>query len=281
MRSRRHDPEDAPVSLHLSDTARRIGAMVLRHTYLMRKSWIRVIETAYWPTMNMILWGFVAQFLATQSTLVAQVPAMLISAVLLWEVLFRGQLGLALAFLEELYARNLGHLFVSPLRPYELALSMIVVSFIRTSIGIGLATLLAWWLHAFSIFDLGLPLVAFFTNLLITGWAIGLMVAALIMRYGLAAENLAWGLIFVLAPVSGVYYPVETLPAWLQKVAWTLPTSHVFEGMRAVLRERAFMWDSLAHAVWLNAMYLAVGVAVFLYAFRSSRERGTLLQVGE
>lgn len=267
--------------LHLAATARRVAAMVLRHTYLMRKSWIRIVETAYWPTMNMILWGFIAQFLATNSSWVAQVPGVLVTALLLWEILFRGQLGLALAFLEELYSRNLGHLFVSPLRPYELIISMIVVSFIRTLIGVGAAAILALILYHYSIFDLGLPLVAFMANLFVTGWAVGLMVAALIMRYGLAAENFAWGLIFVAAPISGVYYPIDTLPGWLQKVAWALPTSHVFEGMRAVLRERVFWWDALAHAVWLNAIYLAIGIAVFLIAFRASRVRGTLLQIGE
>ncbi len=269
------------MNLHVAATMRRVAAMVLRHTYLMRKSWIRILETAYWPTMNMVMWGFIAQYLATTSSVIAQVPGMLVTALLLWEVLFRGQLGFALAFLEELYSRNLGHLFVSPLRPYELVISMIVVSFIRTAIGVGAAVVLAYVLYATSIFDLGFSLLAFFVNLLITGWAVGLMVAALIMRYGLAAENLAWGLVFVAAPVSGVYYPIDTLPNWLQHVAWALPTSHVFEGMRAVLRDGVFWWDSLAHAIWLNVLYLVAGIALFLFAFRASRIRGTLLQVGE
>jgi ABC-2 type transport system permease protein len=267
--------------MHLAATMRRVAAMVLRHTYLMRKSWIRIVEMAYWPTMNMIMWGFIAQYLATTSSAIAQIPGMFVTALLLWEVLFRGQLGFALAFLEELYARNLGHLFVSPLRPYELVISMIVVSFIRTAIGVGTAAILAYVLYATSIFDLGFSLLAFFVNLLVTGWAVGLMVAALILRYGLAAENLAWGLIFVAAPISGVYYPIDTLPEWLQQVAWVLPTSHVFEGMRAVLREGVFWWDALFHAIWLNILYMVLGIALFLIAFRDSRTRGTLLQMGE
>ena len=88
------------MSTTVQASSRRIYAMVLRHTYLLRKSWIRVVETAYWPTMNMILWGFIAKYLATQSTQggwMSQVPGLLISALLLWELLFRGQLNLALA----------------------------------------------------------------------------------------------------------------------------------------------------------------------------------------
>ncbi len=259
----------------------RMAAMVLRHTYLLRKSWVRAIEMAYWPTMNMVLWGFIAKFLATNSSWVAQVPGVLVTALLLWEVLFRGQLGFALAFFEELYSRSLGHLFVSPLRPMELVGSMIVVSLIRTLIGVGFATALAILLYATSIFELGLPLIAFFANLLIMGWSVGLMVAALVMRYGLAAENFGWGAIFIAAPLSGVYYPVEVLPQWLQPVSWMLPTSHVFEGMRAVLARHAFLWIEFWTALGLNLVFLAAGVIVFLAAFQAARRRGMILQQGE
>jgi len=265
----------------MSGSLQRIYGMVLRHVYLWRRSWVRVLETAYWPTMNMVLWGFIAKFFAANSPLVAQVPALLISGLLLWEVLFRGQLAFALAFLEELYSRNLGHLFVSPLRPMELIASMVTVSFLRTCVGVGVAVGLAIVLYAASIFDLGLPLVAFFANLLVTGWAVGLMVAALVLRYGLAAENLAWGVIFVIAPISGIYYPVSVLPGWLQSVARCLPTSYVFEGMRGVLLEGAFKWDLFAGAVVLNAVYVVLGAGIFYAAFRGARQRGALLQMGE
>lgn len=265
----------------MNGTAQRVYGMVLRHFYLWRRSWVRVLETAYWPTMNMVLWGFIAKFFSANSSLVAQVPALLVSGLLLWEVLFRGQLAFALAFLEELYSRNLGHLFVSPLRPAELIASMVTVSLLRTCIGVGVAVGLAIVLYAASIFDLGLPLVAFFANLMVTGWAVGLMVAALLLRYGLAAENLAWGTIFVLAPISGIYYPISVLPGWLQHVARGLPTSYVFEGMRGVLLEGAFKWDLFAGAVALNAVYLCAGAAIFSVAFRDARRRGALLQMGE
>jgi ABC-2 type transport system permease protein len=267
----------SPIALSL----RRIYAMVLRHLYLFKKSWVRVVEMAYWPTMQMVLWGFIAKFLATNSSWVAQVPGVLVSALLLWEVLFRGQLGVALSFFEELYSRNLGHLFVSPLRPIELVAAMIGVSLIRTALGVGTAVALAAAFYHYSIFDMGLPLVAFFANLLVTAWAVGLMVSALVMRYGLAAENFAWGAIFVLAPVSGIYYPIEVLPTWLQGVAWCLPTSHVFEGMRSVLLEGVFRWGYFWTTVVLNVLYLGVGIAVFLAAFQGARERGMLLQIGE
>lgn len=262
-------------------SAQRVGAMVLRYSYLMRHSWPRVLELAYWPTMQMILWGFINEFMRSQSSWVAQAAGMFIAAVLLWDVLFRGQLGVSVVFFEEMYSRNLGHLFVSPLRPYELVVALLTISLIRTLIGVGAAALLAIPLYHYSIFSLGLPLLAFFANLLIMGWAIGLMVVAMVMRYGLGAESLAWAVVFAVAPVSGVYYPISTLPSWLQPLAWALPSSHVFEGMRAVLIDGTVRYDLLLNAAILNLVYLSVGIATFLVVFRVARKRGLLLHIGE
>jgi ABC-2 type transport system permease protein len=161
--------------------------MVLRYTYLLRSSWPRILELAYWPTVQMILWGFITRFFTGHSDWVAQASGVLLSGVLLWDILFRAQLGVTLAFFEELYSRNLGHLFVSPLRPSELVLSLIGISLIRTVIGVGTAVLLAIPLYHFSLFSLGLPLIAFFANLLALGWALGIIISALVLRYGLGA----------------------------------------------------------------------------------------------
>ena len=260
---------------------RRIGAMVLRYTYLVRRSWPRILELVYWPTVQLILWGFITQFFLTNSTWLVQASGVLLAAVMLWDVMFRGQLGVSLAFFEEMYSRNLGHLFASPLRAGELVASLLVISTIRTLIGVGGAALLAIPLFGFSIFGLGMPLVAFFANLLVMGWSIGLVVSGLVLRYGLGAESLAWVAIFAIAPVSGIYYPVSVLPDWLQSVAWLLPSSHVFEGMRAVMFEQTVRLDLLWQAVLLNGVFLLVGTGVFLRAFRSARERGLLMRVGE
>lgn len=260
---------------------RRVGAMVLRHAYLLRGSWPRLFELAYWPTMQMIIWGFVSVFLYTNSSWVARAFGVLLAAVMLWDVLFRGQLGFSLSFLEDIWSRNFANLFVSPLRPIEYVLSLIAMSLIRTLIGVLPAAVLAIFLYHFSIFSLGLPLLAFFLNLIVFGWATGLPITALILRFGQGAENLAWFLIFALAPVSAVYYPVTVLPHWLQRVAWVLPSTYVFEGMRSVLMEHRFRADLMIEAGLLNLAYLALGLAIFLEAFRQARRHGLLMQQGE
>ncbi len=260
---------------------RRVGAMVLRYFYLIRGSLPRIVELAYWPTMQMMIWGFLSQFLYQHSEWFVRAGGVLIAAVLLWDIMFRSNIGVSISFLEEMWSRNLGQLFASPLRPYEWAISLLTISALRTLIGVLPAALLAIPLYHYSIFDMGLPLIAFFANLLIFGASVGLAVSGLVLLFGLGAESLAWAAIFAIAPISGIYYPIEVLPGWLQPVAFALPSAHVFEGMRAAAIDGVFLPDRFFWSVGLNAVYLMLGMGAFLLAFRTARRRGKLLLMGE
>ncbi len=260
---------------------RRITAVILRHVYVLRRSWPRLLELAYWPLMQLLLWGFITMFFLDHSSWVAQAAGVLISAVLLWDVLFRANLGVSLSFIEEMWSRNLGQLFISPLRPYELVAALLILSLMRTLISVVPAALLALPLYDVWVFSLGPPLIAFFINLLIMGVSVGLVASAMVLRLGLGAESICWFGIFLFAPLSGIYYPIEILPGWLQPVAWALPSAHVFEGMRAVLFEDVFRLDLLINAAGLNAVYLILSVGFFLYMFRVARVRGLLFDQGE
>lgn len=281
MPSGRLDPRAERPDAYRAFSMRRIGAMVLRYLYIVRRSWPRLVEMAYWPTVQMILWGFISQFFMTHSSWVANAAGILIGAVLLWDTLFRGQLGVSISFLEEAWSRNLAQIFVSPLRDYEFALALMTMGAIRAVIGVLPAMILAIPLYHFSIFTLGLPLIAFFANLLVMGWAAGLLISSLILRWGLGAESLAWFAMFALAPLSGIYYPIATLPDWLEPVAWALPSAYVFEGMRGVLIDQVFDWNLFWTAIGLNALYLVAAIAVFLLTVRVARRHGLLMQQGE
>ncbi len=260
----------------------RMRAMMLRHVYLMTSSWPRVLELVYWPTVQITLWGFIALYLARQDGGFAGLAAVLLSAVLLWDTFFRSQLGVSLSFMEEMWARNLGHLFVSPLRPFELVLSLFAMSLLRTLIGVGGAALLAIPIHGFNLVaELGPPLALFFVNNLLFGWSLGLVVSALVLRLGLGAESLAWALVFLIQQVSAVYYPIAVLPEPLQWVAAVLPPAQVFEGMRRLLAEGLFDVGLLVRALALNLVWMTISGIVFLLLLRSARRLGLLLQVGE
>ncbi len=264
-----------------SASLRRIRAILRRHGYLILRSPTRIVSMMYYPSVTMVIWGFVTLYLAPTNNFLRDAPGYFIGAVLLWDLLFRGQLGVSLTFIEEFYARNLGNLFVAPLTLPEYIAGQLTISLFRALIGVGGACLFAFLVFHYSIFSIGLPLAAFFANLVVFGWGIGLAMSGMILRIGLGAEELAWAAVFIIAPVSGVYYPISVLPSWLQTVASAIPSSHVFEGMRSVLIHGVFRWDHFWIACALNVFYVALGAAVFGWAMRDARNRGTLLQMGE
>lgn len=271
----------APQTPMMAGSARRIWAMVLRNWFLIRRSWPRLLELCYWPTVQLLVWGFMSQFLRGQSGWMASTVSVLIAAVLLWEVLVRTQIGMSITFLEELWSRNLGNLFVSPLRAWEWVVSLVLMGLIRVLIGLAPPVVIATFLFDYNLLSMGLPLALFFANLMILGVSVGLLTSGIILRHGLGAEMLAWMAVFMLAPLSAVYYPVSALPGWVQPVALALPTSHIFEGMRAVITGTGMDWGHLTAALLLNLLYLALGGLYFLLAFRNARQRGALLQTGE
>jgi len=260
---------------------RRVGAMILRYWYLLRSSWPRLLELIYWPAVQMMMWGFLQLYIDQNASFFARAGGTFIGAVLLWDILFRGQLGFSVSFLEEMWARNLGNLMISPLRPSEFVSALMVMSVVRLAIGMVPVSLLAIGFFGFNVWSMGLALAAFFLNLILTSWAIGIFVSGLVLRNGLGAENLAWTIMFIFLPLTCVYYPVATLPSWLQAVAWTLPPTYVFEGMRTLLIDHTFRADLMLEALALNAVFFALAVAAFLALVESARRHGSLLQTGE
>jgi len=259
----------------------RIAALIRRYYYLYRTSWPRVLELVYWPVMNLLLWGFITMYLGRLSPVLPRVIPIFLGALILWDVLFRSQIGVTMAFLEEVWSRNLASLFVSPLSVLEFVLGQVSVGLLRSLISTVVIAVLAALLYAFDVFDMGLPLLAFFGNLLVMGAAVGMFVCGLVLRFGQGAEGLAWAVIFAFMPISAVYYPVDVLPGWLQWIALATPSANVFEGMRAVLLEGRFDMALFLRAVGLNAAYLVIGAGYFFWMFRSARERGLILQMGE
>lgn len=267
----------------MNGSVRRIWGLMYRHLALYRRSWPRMLELAYWPVLQMCIWGFTASYLAGRmgGSAAMAAGATLLGGVLLWEITLRSQMGLSISFMEEMWSRNLGHVFVSPLRPWELIAALVGMSAIRMLLGVMPAILLAWAFYAFNLFSLGIPLVLFFGCLMVMGWAVALGVVSLILRHGAGAEPLAWGVLFGLAPFSAVFYPVSVLPRPMQFIAYAMPSTHVFEGMRAILLDGAVHWHQLVAAVGLDIVWLGGAVLLFARQFHQARVRGALLSIGE
>jgi ABC-2 type transport system permease protein len=262
-------------------SGRRIGAMVLRYWYLLRSSWPRMLELIYWPAVQMLMWGFLQLYVSEHSGFFARAAGTFIGAVLLWDILFRGQLGFSISFLEEMWARNLANLMMSPLRVIEFVIALMVMSLVRLAIGMVPVSLLAIAFFGFNLYGLGIALAVFFLNLILTSWSVGIVVSGLVLRNGMGAESMAWTIMFLLLPLACVYYPVAVLPGWLQYVAWALPPTYVFEGMRALLIDHVFRADLMLQAFALNALYFAGAIVAFFKLLQGARRAGALMQTGE
>jgi ABC-2 type transport system permease protein len=266
---------------HVTFSFRRVGAMVLRYWYLLRSSWPRILELIYWPAVQMLMWGFLQLYVSENAGFFARAGGTFIGAVLLWDILFRGQLGFSISFLEEMWARNMGNLMMSPLRPIEFVTALMIMSIVRLAIGMVPVSILAMAFFGFNLYGLGLALAVFFVNLILTSWAVGILVSGIVLRNGMGAESMAWTIMFLLLPLTCVYYPVTILPVWLQPVAWMLPPTYVFEGMRALLIDHVFRADLMIWAFALNIVLFAAAVFAFLKLLNSARKQGSLLQTGE
>ena len=262
-------------------SARRIAAIMLRHFYLLRSSWPRLADLFYWPVVQMLMWGFLQTYLNRHSSFLAAAGGSLLGAILLWDMLIRGQLGLSVSFLEEMWSRNMANLMISPLTTLEFILGLMAVSLARLTLAIIPVTLLAIWFFGFNLWGLGFGLGAFFANLLLTGWSVGIVVSGLILRNGLGAETLAWTLMFLLLPLCAVFYPVAVLPGFLQPLAWSLPPTYVFEGLRAILFDHTFRADLMLEALAINAVFISVASFAFVRLTNAARNIGSLMAIGE
>jgi ABC-2 type transport system permease protein len=259
----------------------RMYALFLRHLYLIKSSFPRIIDLIYWPTIQIVLWGFISKFFILNSDLYGHAVGIILSAAILYDFLFRTSISFNMLFLEEIWSRNFTNLFVAPLKVSEIITALTVTALLRTLIGIIPAILLAAPFFGVSIFSLGPSLILLFLSLYFFGITLGLLVTSGLLRYGPAFENVAWSSLFLLAPLGCVYYPLSILPDWLQILAKGLPLVYIFEEVRSILLNNVVSYSNIMAALTLNLIYFTLAIAIFYAAFAGARKKGTLINVGE
>jgi ABC-2 type transport system permease protein len=240
-----------------------------------------MLEVLYWPFLDLTVWGFITQYLAKHQTDVPASVTFLLGALILWDMLFRSQQAVTLAFLEELWAKNLINLFASPLKPSEFLVAALVISVLKVVAVSVVMVLAAMAFFSYNILIMGIWLIPFIINLVIMGWIIGVVTTSLVMRFGHEVAVLASSLVFVFQPISCVFYPLEVLPGWLQPVAWANPASHIFEGMRSILTHAAPPWSHLGWATGLNLLLMMAVIVSFFHTFAFCRAQGLLVRAAE
>ena len=255
--------------------------LFLRHFYLIKGSLPRVLDLIYWPTIQIILWGFISKFFSIYSDYYNNTVGIILTCAILYDILFRSSISFNMLFLEEVWSRNFTNLFIAPLRLREIIVSLIFTALVRTLIGLVPAIILTSPLFGVSILKLGLPLLLLFLSLYIFGITLGLFVSAGLIRFGPSFENIAWSSLFLLAPLGCIYYPIEILPSFFQLIAKALPLVYIFDEARNILINDFVNYDNLKYAYLLNIIYLIIGIGLFYRSFLKARVKGTLINMGE
>ena len=259
----------------------KIYALSLRHIYLIKGSFPRILDLIYWPTIQIFLWGFISKFFTLNSTYYENTVGIILSAAILYDFLFRSSISYNMMFLEEIWSRNFTNLFIAPIKISEIIAALTFTAIFRTLIGLIPAALLAIPLFDVSIFKIGLPLILLLLSLYIFGVTLGLLVTSGLIRFGPSFENIAWASLFFLAPLGCIYYPAEILPDWLQIIAKLLPLVHLFEEMRNILIDNVVNYYAVLKGCVISSAYFIVGIIVFYCSYNGAKIRGTLINMGE
>ena len=213
--------------------------------------------------------------------LIGLLLAVILSAAILYDFLFRSSISYNMMFLEEIWSRNFTNLFIAPIKIKEIIAALTFTAIFRTLIGLIPAALLAIPLFGVSIFKIGMPLIFLLISLYIFGVTLGLLVTSGLVRFGPSFENIAWASLFFLAPLGCIYYPVEILPEWLQLLAKLLPLVHLFEEMRSILIDNIVNYHAVLKACLISFVYFIIGIIVFYISYDGAKKRGTLINMGE
>ena len=255
--------------------------LYLRHFYLIKSSLPRILDLIYWPTIQIILWGFISKFFSIYSDYYNNTLGVILTCAILYDILFRSSISFNMLFLEEIWSRNFTNLFIAPLKLKEIIVALIFTALIRTLIGLVPAIILTSPLFGVSILNLGFPLLLLFLSLYVFGITLGLFLIAGLMRFGPSFETLAWSSLFLLSPLGCIYYPIAILPTFFQVIAKGLPLVYIFDETRNILLNGFVNYENLIQAYILNFFYLVLGISLFYFSFLKARIKGTLINMGE
>lgn len=253
----------------------RMRAVARRHAYVLARSPHRLFDVTLWPLVDVLLFGALATYVSSGNTSAgARAASYLLAGIILWHVVYQSQIAVSTGFLEETWSRNLLNLMVTPVREVEYVGGVALFGMIKLVIGVGVLAVGALVFYSFHVWNLGFGLIPVAAVLLMVGWSISLFVIGIVLRYGAGAEALAWGVMFVVLPLSGVFYPVDALPAALQPISLALPTTHAFAALRELVDGHGVDWSQIGIAAALTVAVAALSVWYLVRMLKLFRRRG-------
>lgn len=252
------------------------AAILLRQFYLMRGSVARLLPLFAWVAVDILLWGFITRYLNAVAQASFNFVPVLLGAVLLWDFFTRVMQGVTTSFLEDVWSRSFLNLFATPLTISEYVAGLVLTSIATSLLGLIVMLVMATTIFGLSYFSYGLMLIPFLLILFLFGIALGIAGAAMVLRLGPASEWFIWPIPAIISPFVGVFYPLATLPQWMQYIAYVLPPSYVFEGMRMIILGKPFDASTLVWGISLAAVYILLAGWFFVRVYRYAVRTGLL-----
>jgi ABC-2 type transport system permease protein len=107
-----------------------------------------------------------------------------------------------------------------------------------------------------------------------TGWIMAILTVGLFWIFGQRVTFLIWAVPYLVLPLSAPWYPVSVLPIWAQYVAYCLPTTYLFEGVRKIAAGSTMPVEYLVISSILTLVYIILTILFFNKMFKKSREKG-------
>jgi ABC-2 type transport system permease protein len=249
---------------------------VLRQYYLVRGSVARFLPLFVWVAIDMLLWGFISRYLNTVASPGFNFVPALLGAVLLWDFFTRVMHGVTTAFFEDVWSRNFLNVFATPVSIPEYVGGLVASSIATSLVGLVVMVVMAKVVFGLSFLSYGVLLAPFLLLLFLFGIALGVLGSSLVLRLGPAAEWFVWPIPALVSPLAGVFYPISTLPRWMQGLAHLLPPAYVFESMRGILAGRPVDRGALALAGTLAVIDVALAAWVFGRVYRYAVRTGLI-----
>jgi ABC-2 type transport system permease protein len=251
----------------------RIWATFLRYFYFFAKL-DQLYDLFYWPAVDIILWGMTSVWIQTGDAKLPSIALAILTGLVFWHIIWRSNYEVTVNLLQEFWNRNMVNIFSTPLKLSEWMAATMLIGLLKALISLVFGALVVWFFYTLNIFSMGWAFLPFCASLTLSGWFIGFLSAAIMVYYGQRVQMIAWITPYVFAPFCAVFYPLSVLPAWAKSIAYCMPMTYIFEGMRTVLFENVFSTRMLLISVGMNLVYLALSMAFFKYMFEKSRNKG-------
>ncbi len=251
----------------------RVKAMLLNYYYASINSLDRIFDIIYWPVLDIFIWGFMTHFIQGISDF--NILNVILGGILLWVFLWRSSQDLVVYLLESYWSRSIYHLFITPLRSSEFVISLAILGLVRSLAAFSVMSILSYLLYGFTIFQFNMWHIAMLIGILILfAWSLGIFISSFVFFFGSRVQVLAWSVIWIIQPFSCVFYPLSALPNWAAKIAVLLPTTHVFENLRASINGLPLDYHGIIYSLIFIAIFFLITSTLLVYSIKRARMKG-------